>query len=134
MGILSRIFGRRQKPINVVASLDATKGVYVLTESFRLKCRPAQNMPPSLRDQLLQICRSDTRVSACYLLDVVEQPSGNLKFFVDLRLDDPGALHEIGPQMQRVLHRYSDFAKRFFSGAGAIDGVSEEQAAYRRAT
>jgi hypothetical protein len=133
MGLLSRILGRRQKPINVVAPVDATRGQYVIAESFRLKFRPAQNVPGSLRDELLQICSNDNRVSACYLLDVLEQPSGNLKFFVELRLDDPAALHEIGPRMQQVLHQYPDFSKRFFIGAGAIDGVSQEHAAYRRA-
>ncbi|GEM_PF-5067148 len=134
MGMLSRLFGRREKPINVVAPVDAGKGQYVVTESFRLKFRAAQNVPTSLRDELLKICCNDSRVSACYLLDVLEQPSGNIKFFVDLRLDDPAALHEIAPQMQQVLHRYPDFAKRFFIGAGAIDGVNADQAAYRRAT
>jgi hypothetical protein len=134
MGMLSRIFGRREKPTNVVAPVDAAAGRYVFTESFRVKFRAAQNVPTPLRDELLQICKSDSRVLQCYLLDVLEQPSGNIKFFVELRLDNPDALHEIGPQMQRVLHRYPDFATRFFVGAGTFDGLKDDEAAYRRAT
>ena len=68
-------------------------------------------------------------MSACYLLDVLEQPTGDLKFFVDLRLDDLAALHDLGPRMQQVLRRYPDYADRFFVGASAIAGATDEHAA-----
>ncbi len=134
MGILSRIFGR-SKPINVVAPLDSASGKYVLTETVRVKWRPVQSLPASLREQLLEVCRDNPCVGAAFFLDVLEQPTGDIKLWVSLTLDDPTSnLDRVARQMQEVLGKHTEYANRFFIGADLVDEVRPEQAAYRRAS
>jgi hypothetical protein len=131
--LLSRLFGRR-KVFDALRPVDGAPDRLVATETLNLKCRRAQNLPDTLREELLAICRKNAIVSACHLLDVMERPSGEIKFFVELIVDHPAPWQQIGDEMQRVLQRYPEFAERSFVGAGVIKGVVFGEPAYRRAT
>ena len=131
--LLSRLFGRG-KSFAALEPIGGKRGRYIATETLKLKCRPAQNLPDTLRDELLGICRKNRLVSACHFLDVMERQSGEMRFFVELILDDPARSEQISAEMQQVLHRYPDFAERSFIGAGVIKGVVLTDPAYRRAT
>ncbi len=133
MGIFSRIFGR-SKRINVLAPLDATKGLYVLTESVRIKFRPSQTVPPALRDEIVAVCRDDPAVRSASILDVLEQPTGDLKIVVTISFDSPEVdLQRVAPKLQQVFVRYPEFRNRFFIGADVVPQAPPEAAAYRRA-
>ena len=127
------MFGR-SKPINVVAPVDAATGKMVLTESVRIKWRPSQTVPPALREEIVAVCRDDPSVKSVSILDVLEQPTGQIKIFVTIRFDDPDVdLHRVAPRLQQVFARHAEFKDRFFIGADIVPEVPAEAAAYRRA-
>lgn len=133
MGLFSRMFGK-SKPINVVAPVDAATGKMVVTENVRIKWRPSQTVPPALRDEIVAVCRDDPSVKSASILDVLEQPTGELKIFVTISFDDPAVdLHRVAPKLQQVFGRYPEFKNRFFIGADIVPEVPAEAAAYRRA-
>jgi hypothetical protein len=71
LGVLAlrgvRKSGRSRQKINLLAPVDLSKGMYQFTESFRVKYRPAQDVPNVLRSELIKVCQAHPRVTACYL-------------------------------------------------------------------
>jgi hypothetical protein len=132
MRLFSKLFRRSPKKVNILAPLDSAKGTYVVTQSFKVKFRPAQNLPPALRDNLLDICHRQHAVSACYLLDVLESGTGKVKFLVNLLIDEPEVnMPLVAPMFTQAFKPYPEIVERGFVGANILE-VPLDGADYRR--
>jgi hypothetical protein len=132
-GIFSRIFGRRKVMVNALAPVDPAKGVMVLAHNVRTKYRRAQDVPDDLRSRLVEICSSCDFVAACYLLDVMEPATGDIKLFVSLSLDrGEHDLLRVGPRMQQAFRDFPEYDMRFFIGADTFGELNPALLAYAR--
>lgn len=133
MGLLSRLFGRKTQKVNVVDPVDASKGIYTFNRDTTIKYRCARTAPAELRNELIAICTANSCVLACYLLDGLEEPTGAIKLFVSLHLEDPERdLDRIGRMMQACFRKYPDQCNHYFIGADIFENISPQCAIYRR--
>jgi hypothetical protein len=125
---------RRSKPfVEALESIDASKGIYRVAHRAQVKFRRAEDVPDQLRDELIQICQTDPRISACYLFDVMEPETGQIHLRVNIQADDREALHSVGPHMQRVFKRFPEYTDRFFIGVNGFPKARDDLAVWRRA-
>lgn len=125
----------RSKTINVLAPLDTARGMMILTENVRIKCRPSQTVPAALRDEIVEVCRNDASVKSASILDALEQPTGNIKIFVSIRFENPNIdLHRVAPKLQQVCDRYPEFINRYFICADFVPDIPAEAEVYQRAS
>lgn len=131
MGLFSRIFGRHKK-VNVLTTLDRDAGLFRIDHDIPVQLRRAQSIPDLLRERLIALCEADNDVISCTLLDVRDKKIREMKLFVSLELDHPGALHRIGPQMQAIFRDFPEYAGKYFIGDQPFGKLDPEIAAYNR--
>lgn len=133
MGLFKRLFGR-SKPVNVIAPVDAATGKMLLTHDVRIKCRPTQTVSSALRDEIVTVCRNDLSVRSISIVDVLEQPTGEIKIFVTLSFDNPDVdLPRVAPKLQQLFTHYPEFKNRYFICADTALNLSFDASVYTRA-
>lgn len=119
---------------NALTPTDISKGEHILNRDIDVKFRRAQEVPDSLRNQIVQICVAHDYVEACFLLDVIEPATGEVKLFISLKLDAPTKLGEIAPLIQQVLLEYPKYNNRVFISRDIFGDLNADYSAYVRAS
>lgn len=134
MGLFSRLFGSQQSRVNALDCLDAETGKHVVNREVQTQCRRAQDLPVSFTDAVRDLCNSEDRLSSCFLLDVREPATEQIKLFIDVQIDGvEDDVEQIMASFQNTLAEFPDIAGRAFISLQAFD-LPTEDAFYQRVT
>lgn len=105
----------------------------VFNRDVHTKVRKAREVPENLRKRVVDICREFECVTVCYLLDVIEPATGDIKLFVNLTLVDPEQdFQRVGAEIQKVFVDFPEYRQRFFIGADVFSQLDPSLAAYTK--
>ena len=72
--IINKLFNRNDQ-VNVLSTIDKSKGKSVLTEDIQVQVRNSSDTPPVIIQNIIDICKDNTEIERCHILDV-HDPNG----------------------------------------------------------
>jgi hypothetical protein len=135
--MFDRFFKKKKIPkdaVNVLTPIDPSRGLHIVNRATQIKYRVSKDVPPELTAAIQSVCAGIEAIQTCFLLDVEESPTLEIKLFIDLRLqNDDASSHFIqaSEQIQGVLKAYPDIARKSYISSSHFE-IPAERAIYQR--